>query len=46
MELIDSMHAYHLLIMQMLPLIQRSTDNLVAVIGEKAASKESFELMK
>ena len=30
----------------MLPLIKRSTDNLVAVIGEKAASEESFEIMK
>ena len=30
----------------MLPLIKRSTDNLVAVFGEKAASEESFEVMK
>jgi hypothetical protein len=30
----------------MLPLIQRSTDNLVAVMGEKAASEKSFEVSK
>ena len=30
----------------MLPLIKRSTDNLVAVIGEKAAAEESFEVTK
>ena len=30
----------------MLPLIKRSTDNLVAVIGEKAATEESFEVIK
>ena len=31
---------------QMLPLIKRSTDNLVAVIGEKAAAEESFDVTK
>jgi hypothetical protein len=30
----------------MLPLLKRSTDNLVAVIGEKAAAEETFEIMK
>ena len=32
--------------MQMLPLIQRSADNLVVAVGEKAASEESFEVLK
>ena len=31
---------------QMLPLIKKSTDNLVDVIGEKVASEESFEVLK
>ena len=39
-------HSSDLLILQMVPLIKKSTDNLVAVIGEKAASEESFEVMK
>ena len=30
----------------MVPLIKRSTDNLVAVIGEKAAAEVTFEAMK
>ena len=30
----------------MLPLIKRSSDNLVAVIGEKVETGESFELFK
>ena len=32
--------------MQMLPLIQRSADNLVVALGEKATSEESFEVLK
>ena len=35
-----------LLYFQMLPLLKRSTDNLVAVIGEKAASEQTFEVFK
>ena len=31
---------------QMLPLLKRTTDNLVAVVGEKAASQESFEVLR
>ena len=31
---------------QMLPLLKRSTDNLVAVIEEKATSEETFEVFK
>ena len=31
---------------QMVPLIKSSTDNLVAVIGEKAASEVTFEVMQ
>ena len=30
----------------MLPLLKRTTDNLVAVVGEKAASQESFEALR
>jgi hypothetical protein len=30
----------------MLPLLKRSTDNLVAVIGEKAAGEETVDVMK
>ena len=30
----------------MLPLLKRTTDNLVAVVGEKAASQESFEVLR
>ena len=35
-----------LIFLQMLPLIKKSTDNLVEVIGEKAAAEESFEVLK
>ena len=31
---------------QMIPLIKRSTDNLVAVIGEKGAAEVTFESME
>ena len=31
---------------QMLPLLKRSTDNLVAVIEEKATSEQTFEVFK
>ena len=31
---------------QMIPLIKRSTDNLVAIIGEKAAAEVTFESME
>ena len=40
-----STHAL-MLYVQMLPLLKRSTDNLVTVFGEKAASEESFDVMK
>ena len=30
----------------MVPLLKRSTDNLVEVIGEKATSKKSFDVTK
>ena len=30
----------------MLPLLKKSTDNLVAVLGEKATSGESFDALK
>ena len=30
----------------MLPLLKRTTDNLVAVVGEKAAAQESFEVLR
>ena len=33
-------------ILQMLPLLKKSTDNLVAVLGEKAESEETFEALK
>ena len=32
--------------MQMLPLLKRSTDNLVAVIEAKAAAGETFDVFK
>ena len=32
--------------MQMLPLLKRSTDNLVAVIDAKAAAGETFDILK
>ena len=32
--------------LQMLPLLKESTDNLVAVLGEKAKSGESFDASK
>ena len=32
--------------MQMLPLLKRSTDNLVAVIEAKAAARETFDVFK
>lgn len=37
---------YCLLWLQMIPLIKRSTDDLVAVIGEKAGSEETFEAVE
>ena len=30
----------------MLPLLKKSTDNLVAVLGEKVTSEESFDALK
>ena len=30
----------------MLPQLKRTTDNLVAVVGEKAAAQESFEIFR
>ena len=37
---------YMLHALQMLPLLKKSTDNLVAVLGEKATSGESFDALK
>ena len=37
---------YKHILLQMLPLLKKSTDNLVAVLGEKAESEETFEAMK
>ena len=31
---------------QMLPLLKRTADNLVAAVGRKAAAKESFEVLR
>ena len=32
--------------LQMLPLLKKSTDNLVAVMGEMVASEKSFDAVK
>ena len=32
--------------MQMLPLLKKSIDNLLAVVGDKATSEKSFDILK
>lgn len=32
--------------MQMLPLLKKSIDNLLAVVGDKATSEKSFDVLK
>lgn len=33
-------------VMQMLPLLKKSIDNLLAVVGDKATSEKSFDVLK
>ena len=33
-------------VMQMLPLLKKSIDNLLAVVGDKATSDKSFDVLK
>ena len=41
-----SIHCTLYIVLQMLPLLKKSTDNLVAVMGEMVASEKSFDALK